>query len=192
VQAAHSAGRLVSAHATTAEGMRRAVMAGVDTIEHGDEGTAEVFLLMKQRGVALCPTVAATDAISQYRGWHKGVDPEPDRIRQKRASMKAAREAGVIFAMGGDVGVFPHGDNAREMELLVHEYGFLPIEVLRQATSGNASIFHLSDRGRIQPGLLADLISVAGDPTRALPALRQIRLVMKGGVVVRQPEQTTH
>jgi imidazolonepropionase-like amidohydrolase len=187
VQAAHSAGRLVSAHATTAEGMRRAVLAGVDTIEHGDEGTPDVFRLMRQRRVALCPTVAAGDAVLQYRGWRKGVDPEPDRLQKKRASMKAAREAGVAFAMGGDVGVFAHGDNVREMELLVHEYGFSSLEVLRQATSGNASIFHLNDRGRIRPGLLADLVSVSGDPTKEIVALRQVHLVMKGGALVRRP-----
>jgi imidazolonepropionase-like amidohydrolase len=186
VQAAHSAGRPVAAHATTAEGMRRAILAGVDTIEHGDEGTPEVFKLMKQRGVALCPTVAASDAISRYRGWKKGNDPEPDPIKKKRESMKAARDAGVTFAMGGDVGVFAHGDNVREMELLVHEYGFSPLEVLRQATSGNAKIFHLNDRGSIRAGLLADLISVAADPTKDIAALRQVHFVMKGGVVFRQ------
>jgi len=167
--------------------MRRAVLAGVETIEHGDEGTPEVFQLMKQRGVAFCPTVAATDAISQYKGWHKGDGPEPERIKKKRQSMQAARKAGVTFAMGGDVGVFAHGDNAREMELLVHDYGFSPLEVLRQATSGNAKIFHLNDRGRIAPGLLADLVSVAGDPTKDVAALRQVRMVMKGGTIFREP-----
>jgi imidazolonepropionase-like amidohydrolase len=187
VQAAHSAGRPAVAHATTAEGMRRAANAGFDTIEHGDEGTPEVFRLMKQRGIALCPTVAAGDAILQYRGWRKGQDPEPPRVQQKRASVKAAREAGVTFAMGGDVGVFTHGDNVREMELLVHEYGFSPLDVLRQSTSGNASVFHLADRGNIHAGLLADLISVKGDPTRDVAALRDVHLVMKGGAVFREP-----
>jgi imidazolonepropionase-like amidohydrolase len=187
VKAAHSAGRPVAAHAISAEGMRRAAMAGVDTIEHGDEGTLEVFKLMKSKGIAFCPTVAAGDAVSQYQGWRKGVDPEPDRIKKKHESMKAAREAGVTFIMGGDVGVFAHGDNAHEMELLVHEYGFSALEVLRQATSGNAKIFHLDDRGRIAPGLLADLVSVAGDPTKDVAALRQVRMVMKGGTVYRQP-----
>ena len=187
VQAAHSAGRPVAVHATTAEGMRRSALAGVDTIEHGDEGTLEVFKLMKQKGIALCPTVAATDVISQYRGWKKGVDPEPDRIKKKRESMKAAREAGVTFAMGGDVGVFAHGDNVREMELLVHEYGFSPVDVLRQATSANAKIFQLNDRGRIAPGLLADLVAVSGDPTKDVAALRRVDLVMKAGVFFRQP-----
>jgi imidazolonepropionase-like amidohydrolase len=187
VQASHSAGRPVAVHATTAEGIRRAALAGVDTIEHGDEGTPEVFKMMKQKNIALCPTVAAGDAISQYCGWRKGADPEPDRIKKKRESMKAAREAGVTFAMGGDVGVFPHGENVREMELLVREYGFSALEVLRQATSGNADIFHLNDRGRIRTGSLADLVSVNGDPTRDVAALRQVHLVMKGGVVFRQP-----
>jgi len=187
VQAARSAGRPVSAHAATAEGMRRAVLAGVETIEHGDAGTLEIFQLMKQHNVALCPTVAATDAIARYKGWRKGEGSEPERIQQKRQSMQAARKAGVTFAMGGDVGVFPHGENWREMELLVHDYGFTPIEVLRQATSGNATIFHLNDRGSIRPGLLADLVGIKGDPTRDITAIRQVQLVMKGGVVVRQP-----
>jgi imidazolonepropionase-like amidohydrolase len=187
VKAAHDAGRPVAAHATTAEGMRRAALAGVDTIEHGDEGTAEVFQLMKERHIPLCPTVAASDAIAQYQGWHKGTDPAPDRIRRKHESMKAARSVGVTFAMGGDVGVFAHGDNAHEMELLVHEYGFSPVEVLRQATSGNADIFRLKDRGRVRPGLLADLVAVEGDPTRDVDALRQVRFVMKGGELIRSP-----
>ena len=187
VQAAHSAGRLVASHATTPEGMRRSVLAGVDTIEHGDSGTPEVFSLMKQRGVGLCPTVAAGDAISQYRGWHKGTDPEPERIAQKRASMRSARQAGVSFVMGGDVGVFPHGENVREMELLAREYGFTPTEVLRQATSGNAAAFRLTDRGTIAAGLLADLITVQGDPMADFSALRRVQFVMKGGTIVTPP-----
>jgi imidazolonepropionase-like amidohydrolase len=186
VKAAHDAGRPVAAHATTAEGMRRAILAGVDTIEHGDEGTPEVFKLMKEHNVALCPTVAAGDAVEQYRGWKKGTTPEPARIRDKRASMKAARAAGITFAMGGDVGVFAHGDNAREMELLVREYGFTPLEVLRQATSGNAAIFHLADRGSIRAGQQADLVALEGDPTQDVGLVRQVRFVMKGGIIYLQ------
>lgn len=187
VQTARSAGRGVVAHAVTPEGMRRAILAGVETIEHGDNGTPQVFALMKQRGVALCPTVAAGDATAQYRGWHKGTDPVPLRIQQKHTSMAAALKADVTLAVGGDVGVFAHGDNAREMELLVHDYGLSPLQVLRQATSGNAHIFHLADRGRLAPGLLADLVAVTGDPTQDVAALRQVRLVMKGGVLYLQP-----
>ncbi|MEO5720369.1 MAG: amidohydrolase family protein [Chthoniobacterales bacterium] len=188
VQAARAAGRPTVAHASTPEGMRRAINAGVETIEHGDEGTLEVFKLMQQKGVALCPTVAAGDAISRYRGWKEG-DPEPPRLVQKRASMKAAREAKVTFVMGGDAGVFAHGENAREMDLLVREYGFTPLEVLRQATSGNANVFHLTDRGAIRDGLLADLVAVAGDPTKDIGALRHVRFVMKGGAIVRQDSE---
>jgi imidazolonepropionase-like amidohydrolase len=187
VQTARSSGRGVVAHASTAEGMRRATLAGVETIEHGDGGTPEVFKLMKQRGVALCPTVAATDAISQYRGWKKGQDPAPARVQVKHQALEAARRAGVALVMGGDVGVFPHGDNARELELLVTDYGLGPLEVLQAATSGNARLLHLTDRGRVAPGLLADLVAVASDPTRQVQALRQVRLVMKGGVLYRQP-----
>jgi imidazolonepropionase-like amidohydrolase len=184
VQTARSAGRGVVAHASTAEGMRRATLAGVETIEHGDGGTLEVFRLMKQRGVAFCPTVAATDATSQYRGWKKGQQPAPQRIIDKHRAMQAARQAGVTLAIGGDVGVFAHGDNVRELELLVQDYGLGPLDVLRAATSGNARTFHLADRGRLAPGLLADLVAVAGDPTQQVQTLRQVKLVMKGGVVV--------
>lgn len=182
VETAKSSGRHVVAHATTAEGMRRAALAGVRTIDHGDDGTAEVFRLMKERGVAYCPTVAAGDAIDQYRGWRKGVDPEPASITRKRASMRLAIESGVTFCNGSDVGVFAHGDNAREIELLV-DYGLTPLAALRAATSANAEALDLPDRGRIATGRLADLIAVEGDPTRDVKALRRVRWVMKGGVV---------
>ena len=181
VQTAHSAGRPVVAHSATPEGMRRAILAGVQTIEHGDGGTLEIFKLMKQHNVALCPTVAANDAISRYRGWRKGQDPLPARLQQKHESMQLALKSGVTLAFGGDVGVFPHGDNALEAELLVQDYGLAPLDVVRQATSGNARIFGLPDRGSLRPGLLADLVAVQGDPTRDITALRQVRLVMKGG-----------
>ena len=185
VEAAHSAGRTVAIHASTPEGMRRAIMAGADTIEHGNAGTPEIFRLMKERNVALCPTLAATDAISRYRGWN-GTAPEPEAVKEKRASFSAALAARVPMCMGGDVGVYAHGDNVREMELM-HAYGMPASAVLVAATSGNARLFRLSDRGSIKPGLLADLVAVEGDPTADLSALRAVRLVMKGGSVVREP-----
>ena len=181
VSVASSSGRQVVAHAGSAEGMRRAILAGCTTLEHGDAGTPEIFALMKARNVALCPTLAAGDAVSQYRGWKKGQEPEPDRIKQKRATFKQALDAGVRICAGGDVGVFSHGDNARELLMMV-DYGMTPIAVLRSATSVNADVFALPDRGRIRPGLLADLVAVQGDPSQDITALKRVKLVLKGGV----------
>jgi imidazolonepropionase-like amidohydrolase len=182
VEAAHSAGRQVTAHASTPEGMRRAILAGVDTIEHGSDGTAAEFKLMRERGVTLCPTLAAGDAIARYRGWN-GSHPAPDAVLADRKSFALARAAGVKMCMGGDVGVYAHGDNAREMVLMATA-GMPTIEVLRAATSGNAGYFGLGDRGRIAPGLLADLVAVAGDPVQDIKAVKAVVLVMKGGTVV--------
>ncbi|HWP38389.1 MAG TPA: amidohydrolase family protein [Gemmatimonadales bacterium] len=187
VDVAESSGRPVVAHASSPEAMRRATLAGVATIEHGDGGTPEVFRLMAERGVGFCPTLAAGDATAQYAGWKKGVDPEPARIAAKRESFRAALAAGVPICFGGDVGVFPHGDNVRELELMV-SYGMPAPQALLAATAVNARLFRIDGRvGSIRPGLLADLIAVEGDPTRDVSALRGVRFVMQGGVVVREP-----
>lgn len=188
VEIAESSGRYVVAHAASAEGMRRAIEAGVETIEHGDGGTPEVFRLMAQRGVALCPTIAAGDAIVQYNGWVKGQGEEPERIKIKRKSMQMALEAGVKIVFGGDVGVFPHGDNVRELELMV-EYGIDTEAALISATSGNAAQFHLKELGQVSQQFLADLIAVEGNPLEDISALRKVRFVMKDGVVYKKPNQ---
>ena len=184
VDIARSSGRAVVAHSSTAEGMRRATLAGVETIEHGDNGTPEVFRLMKEHNVALCPTVAAGDAILRYRGYKHG-DPEPARITEKRASVRAAIDAGVTMCSGSDVGVFTHGENGRELELMV-DYGLPALQTLRAATSTNARLLHMEEQiGGVRAGLLADLVAVRGDPTSDIRAVREVAWVMKGGVVVR-------
>ncbi len=184
VQVAGSSGRTVAVHSSTAEGMRRATLAGVTTIEHGDDGTPEIFKLMKEHHVALCPTIAADEAIMTYRGWKKGIDPEPERIKQKRISFTQALQAGVTICFGGDVGVFPHGDNARELLLMV-EYGMKPIDALRSATAINAEVFRLPQLGQIKSGFLADLIAVEGNPVEDIKAIKDVKMVIKDGVIVK-------
>jgi len=186
VAAAHDAGRLVAVHATTAEGMRRAVIAGADTIEHGYGGTAEVFRMMAEREIGYCPTLAASEAYARYfQNWN-GAEPAPESVQENRSSFQLAMKAGVPICMGGDVGVFTHGKNWLEMEAM-QRAGMSAPEVLISATSRNAKIFHLGDRGEVKPGLLADLIAVDGDPTKDVSASEQVRLVMKGGRIVRGP-----
>jgi len=184
VETAKSAGVPVAVHSSTAEGMRRAILAGVETIEHGDGGTPEVFKLMVQHHVALCPTLAAGDATAQYAGWRKGEQPEPQGIQRKRETFKAALEAGVTILSGSDVGVFNHGDNARELELMV-DYGMKPAEALKSATAIAGQVLHMPI-GSVKAGLFADLIAVDGDPTQDIAALRHVRMVMKGGTIYKQ------
>jgi imidazolonepropionase-like amidohydrolase len=183
VATAKSAGVPVAVHTSTPEGMRRAILGGAETIEHGDGGTPEVFKLMVEHQVALCPTLAAGDATSQYGGWKKGQQPEPANITRKRASFKAALDAGVTIVSGSDVGVFTHGDNARELELMV-AYGMQPIAALKSATSVAARVLHMDTQiGFVREGLLADLVAFEGNPTADISALRRVQLVMKNGVV---------
>lgn len=185
VKTAHDAGRPVAVHANTAEGMARSIAAGADTIEHGDEGTPALFKAMRDKGIGYCPTLAAGDAIARYRGWN-GSEPAPAMVIDSRRAFRLAFAAGTPICMGGDVGVFAHGQNAREMALM-QEAGMPTAKVLLAATSGNARLFGLGDRlGSVKPGMLADLIAVEGDPTTDIAAVRRVRMVMKGGNVVRR------
>ena len=185
VATAKSAGKYVVAHAGTPEGMKRAIQGGVETIEHGDGGTLEIFKMMKEKGIGLCPTLAAGDAITQYRGWNKATDPEPERIQQKRKSFKMALESGVQIVFGGDVGVFPHGENYREMELMV-DYGMKPLAVLKSATSNNANMFHLNQLGELKIGFLADIIAIKGNPAKDITTVKNVSFVMKDGLIYKE------
>src|SRR5207302_5648825 len=168
VEIAHSAGIPVSAHSTSTEGARRAILAGVDTIEHGDGLTPELFRLMKDRGTALCPTLSVASG---------------QNIDKKKVVFKQALEAGVTIASGSDVGVFAHGDNAREIETMV-AWGMPVINALRSATSIDARVLRMGDKfGEVKTGLFAELIAVEGDPTKYISALRRDHLEIKDGTI---------
>lgn len=178
-----SSGRVMVAHAKTNEAMQRAILAGAATIEHGDlldETTAE---LMKQKGTVYFPTLAATESVTQYKGWKKGTEPEPEAVQQKRKAFSIAMAKGVTIGMGGDVGVFEHGNNVLEMELM-QQYGMPALQVLKAATSVNARALRMQDQiGFIKPGHFADLVIFSGDPSQNISALRNPLWIMKEGVV---------
>lgn len=185
VETANTSGRDVVAHASTNEGIRRAVLAGVSTIEHGTDASDEVLELMKEKGVALCPTLAATYAISTYNGWDPETSPEPEAVLKKRESFKRALKHGVKLVAGGDVGVFEHGENVRELELMA-AYGMSNLQVLQLVTRDNAINLKLPDLGQLRVGFLADVIAVKGDPSQQIRDLYQVELVMKDGVIYQQ------
>lgn len=182
-EVARSSGRYLVCHAKTKEGMKRAILAGAETIEHGDFLDEETAQLMKAHHVTYYATLGAVDAIQQYRGWKKGSEEDTPMVKQKKKSFKIALDAGVIIGMGGDVGVYPHGENVYEMELMA-EYGMSPKDILKSATSVNAQALHLENEiGTIKAGLKADLLLVKGDPTKAISDLRKVEWVMKDGVM---------
>ncbi|HYM26365.1 MAG TPA: amidohydrolase family protein [Vicinamibacterales bacterium] len=180
VEIAKSAGVPVTVHSNTAEGMRRATLAGVESIEHGGEGTPEVFKLMVEHHVALCPTITAG------AGPWPPANPDSPAAQRKKASFKAALDAGVTIINGSDVGTFPHGDNAREVEAMV-AYGMPTMDALKSATSTAARVLHMENQiGRVKQGLFADLVAFDGDPTKDVSSLRRVKFVMKNGTIYKQ------
>ena len=178
-----SSGRVMVCHAKSKEAIRRSVLAGAVTIEHGDFLDEEIGKLMKEHQVIFMPTIAAVDKITQYRGWKKGIDPDPENVVRKKLSFKAALASGVTIGMGGDVGVFPHGDNVMEMELMA-EYGMPNLDILKAATSVNARAMNWQDKlGHIKEGFLADLVVVKGNPLENISQIREVKFVMKAGVI---------
>lgn len=184
---ARTAGLPVAAHATTVEGIRRSVQAGVSTIEHGYEADEEMLRWIQGGDITLCPTLAAAEAYEKYFGGWKPGQPDTPRLKQAKEMVRKAVQMGVVVACGSDAGVFAHGDNVRELELLV-ECGMTPAQAVAAATRVAANVLKRDDLGRMAEGATADLVIVRGDPLKDIAALRRPMAVIKEGqVVVQRP-----
>lgn len=191
VETAHSLGRRVTAHAHGKDGIDAALRAGVDSIEHGTYLDAESIRLFRQNNAALVPTALAGAHVAEEAAQPNTWMTPAQQVKARTvgplmaAMVRRAHEGGVRIVFGTDSGVSPHGQNGREFGILV-EAGLTPLEAIQSATTVGATHNRLQDEtGRIEPGLAADIIAVAQDPTRDISQLRQIRFVMARGRVAK-------
>ncbi len=184
---AHAAGRKIAAHAHGAEGIKRAILAGFDSIEHASLATDEDIQLAKEHGTYFVMDIYNDDYILgkaiEFGLPQENVDKERMVGRTQRENFQKAFKAGVKMAFGTDAGVYPHGDNAKQFKYMV-QYGMTPAQAIRAATFNAADLIGRSkDVGTIEAGKYADLIAVSADPLQNVQVLENVQFVMKGGVV---------
>jgi imidazolonepropionase-like amidohydrolase len=196
VNEAHMLGLKVAVHAHGTSGIKDAIRAGVDTIEHASLADDEAFTLAKQRGTYFDMDIYNDDYIvaeGEKNGMFKeSLDKERAIGRKQRETFRAAQKAGVKMIFGTDGGVYPNGDNAKQFVTMV-TWGMSPIQAIQAATVTAAEALGRSDDvGAIAVGRYGDLIAVAGDPLADVGILQSVSFVMKGGVVVKQSVQGAH
>ena len=183
-------GKKVAAHAHGAEGIKRAIQAGVASIEHGSLIDDEAIRMMKQKGTFLVPTEYVVNAVLERgKDWNlpeHSMEKARSLVGYKRASLRKAIAAGVKIAYGTDAGVFPHGMNAEDFPLLV-DAGMTPMQAIKSATTVAADLLDMEGKlGEITPGAFADIIAVRGDPLKDISLLKHVTFVMKDGKVYKK------
>jgi imidazolonepropionase-like amidohydrolase len=181
---AHRAGLKVATHAHGDDAIRTAIEAGIDCVEHGSLMSDETLALMVERGTFLVPTTYLADGMDVSHAPPELQAKAAEVFPQAKATIGRAIEAGARIATGSDAPAIPHGRNAKELVALV-DRGMTPVQAIRAATVVGAELIDATDRGRLEPGLLADVIAVPGDPTADITVTEQVAFVMKGGDVFR-------
>jgi imidazolonepropionase-like amidohydrolase len=185
---AHRAGLRVAAHAHGDAGIRAAVLAGIDCIEHGSLMSDETIELLIERGTFLVPTTYLADGMDVSHAAPELQAKAAEVFPRAKQTISKAVTRGVKIACGTDAPAIPHGKNAKELVALV-DRGMTPLQAIRAATVVSAELIDVTDRGRLQPGLFADIIAVPGDPLADITVTEDVRFVMKGGQVYRRPNE---